>query len=75
MPQLISSNPPREANFDSINTAIAYLSASDEVKAEVDTSSEPVTIMDVSRHKSVQTVRGYVRAAEAFKDHAGSSFL
>lgn len=32
-------------------------------------------IMDVSRHKNVQTVRGYVRAAEAFKDHAGSSFL
>jgi site-specific recombinase XerD len=32
-------------------------------------------IMDVSRHKSVQTVRGYVRAAEAFKDHAGASFL
>lgn len=32
-------------------------------------------IMDVSRHRSVQTVRGYVRAAEAFKDHAGSSFL
>lgn len=32
-------------------------------------------IMDVSRHKSVQTVRGYVRAAEAFKDHAGNSFL
>ncbi|WP_028487842.1 site-specific integrase [Thiothrix lacustris] len=32
-------------------------------------------IMDVSRHKSVQTVRGYVRNAEMFKDHAGSSFL
>ncbi|UOG90522.1 MAG: tyrosine-type recombinase/integrase [Candidatus Thiothrix sulfatifontis] len=32
-------------------------------------------IMDVSRHKSVQTVKGYVRNAELFKDHAGSSFL
>ena len=32
-------------------------------------------IMDVSRHKSVQTVQGYVRYAELFKDHAGSSFL
>lgn len=32
-------------------------------------------IMDVSRHKSVQTVRIYVRNAEMFKDHAGSSFL
>lgn len=32
-------------------------------------------IMDVSRHKSVQTVKGYVRNAELFKDHAGVSFL
>lgn len=32
-------------------------------------------IMDVSRHKNVATVRRYVRSAEAFKDHAGSSFL
>jgi site-specific recombinase XerD len=32
-------------------------------------------IMDVSRHKSVQTVRGYVRAAESFLNHAGSAFL
>ena len=27
---------------------------------------------DVSRHKSVDTLRGYVRDAELFKDHAGS---
>ena len=32
-------------------------------------------IMDVSRHKSVQTIREYVRHADAFKDHAGSTFL
>lgn len=32
-------------------------------------------IMDVSRHKSVQTVKGYVRHAELFKDHAGQGFL
>jgi hypothetical protein len=29
----------------------------------------------VSRHKSVDTLRGYVRRAELFKDHAGSDFL
>jgi hypothetical protein len=28
-------------------------------------------MMDVSRHKSVDTLRGYVRDAELFKDHAG----
>jgi hypothetical protein len=32
-------------------------------------------LMEVSRHKSVDTLRGYVRRAELFKDHAGSVFL
>jgi hypothetical protein len=27
-------------------------------------------MMDVSRHRSVDTLRGYVRDAELFKDHA-----
>ena len=32
-------------------------------------------MMDQSRHKSVETLRGYVRNAETFKDHAGKDFL
>ncbi len=32
-------------------------------------------MMDVSRHKSVDTVRGYVRMAEEFQDHAGEGLL
>jgi site-specific recombinase XerD len=32
-------------------------------------------MMDVSRHKSVDTLRGYVRNAELFKDHAGTGLL
>lgn len=32
-------------------------------------------MMDVSRHRSVDTLRGYVRDAELFKDHAGSGLL
>jgi integrase len=32
-------------------------------------------LMEVSRHKSVDTLRGYVRRADLFKDHAGASFL
>ena len=32
-------------------------------------------MMDVSRHKSVDTLRGYVRDAEAFRDHAGAGLL
>src|SRR5262245_57335119 len=32
-------------------------------------------MMDVSRHKSVDTLWGYVRDAEMFRDHAGSGLL
>jgi len=32
-------------------------------------------IMDVTRHRSVDTVRGYVRRAEEFEDHAGNGLL
>ena len=32
-------------------------------------------MMDVSRHKSVDTLRGYVRDAELFKDHADAGLL
>jgi hypothetical protein len=32
-------------------------------------------MMDVSRHKSMETLRGYVRDAELFKDHAGEELL
>jgi len=32
-------------------------------------------IMDVTRHRSVNTVRGYVRRAEEFEDHAGDGLL
>jgi integrase len=32
-------------------------------------------MMDVSRHKSVDVLRGYARDAEAFRDHAGMGLL
>ena len=32
-------------------------------------------MMDVSRHKSVDTLRSYVRLADEFKDHAGEGLL
>ena len=32
-------------------------------------------MMDVSRHKSIDTVRGYVRDTELFRDHAGTGLL
>jgi site-specific recombinase XerD len=33
------------------------------------------SMMAVSRHRSLETVRGYVRTAELFKNHAGAAFL
>ena len=32
-------------------------------------------MMEVSRHKSVDTLKGYIRRADLFKDHAGKAFL
>jgi integrase len=32
-------------------------------------------LMDVSRHKSVDTLRGYVRRVEMFEDHAADGLL
>jgi hypothetical protein len=32
-------------------------------------------MIDVSRHKSVDTLRGYVRDAELFDNHAGAGLL
>src|SRR5262249_27318963 len=32
-------------------------------------------MIDVSRHKSVDTLRGYVRDAELFRNHAGHGLL
>jgi hypothetical protein len=32
-------------------------------------------MMDQSRHRSVETLRGYVRDAEIFKEHAGVGLL
>ena len=32
-------------------------------------------MMEVSRHRSVDTLRGYVRRVDLFKEHAGAAFL
>jgi site-specific recombinase XerD len=32
-------------------------------------------IMDVTRHKRVDTLKGYIRRGEEFKDHAGKDVL
>jgi len=32
-------------------------------------------MMEVSRHKQIQTLAGYVRQADQFKQHAGAAFM
>jgi len=32
-------------------------------------------MMEVSRHRSIETLRGYIRDSEIFKDHAGAGLL
>jgi hypothetical protein len=32
-------------------------------------------MIDQSRHRTVETLRGYVRDADKFADHAGEKFL
>jgi site-specific recombinase XerD len=39
------------------------------------TGATVFSMMTVSRHKKVDTLAGYVRAGQAFKDHAGSAFM
>lgn len=54
------SNSPSTVNFTGIEAAIAYLSASEEVKAEVDSSTEPVTeklINDLKRQHSEEEAK------------------
>ncbi len=37
--------------------------------------ADPLRMMEVSRHRRVETVRGYVRRANLFRGHAGAGFL
>jgi hypothetical protein len=45
------------------------------VTTAADRDVELTRIREVTRHKDVRTVTGYVRRANLFKGHAGSSFL
>jgi integrase len=45
------------------------------ITSAAETGASLFKMMEVSRHKSVDTLKGYVRRAELFKDHAGAGFL
>jgi len=58
-----------EADFSGHSLRAGFLTSAAEAGATV------FKMAEVSRHKSIETLRGYVRSAELFKDHAGSKFL
>jgi len=45
------------------------------ITSAAESGAAVLRIADQSRHKSLNVLRGYVRRADMFKDHAGSSFL
>lgn len=45
------------------------------ITSAADAGAELSRIMEVSRHVEPRTVQGYIRRANLFKNHAGSSFL
>ncbi len=45
------------------------------VTTALERGADPFKVMDVTRHRSVDTLRVYDRRAKAFKDHAGKDFL
>lgn len=45
------------------------------VTTALESGSDVLKVMDVTRHRSVQTLKGYDRRAKAFQNHAGGKFL
>jgi hypothetical protein len=45
------------------------------VTSAAETGASILKIQEVSRHKSVDVLSGYVRRVDLFKDHAGAAFL
>jgi hypothetical protein len=45
------------------------------VTSAAEAGASILKIQEVSRHKSVDVLSGYVRRVDLFKDHAGAGFL
>jgi len=43
--------------------------------SEAGAGASTFKMMEVSRHKQIQTLAGYVRQADQFKQHAGAAFM
>ncbi|WP_157272147.1 tyrosine-type recombinase/integrase [Azohydromonas aeria] len=56
-------------DFSRHSLRVGFLTSAAEAGAVV------LKLAEVSRHRSLNTVRSYVRSAELFKDHAGAGIL
>jgi integrase len=45
------------------------------ITSSAETGASILKIQEVSRHRSVDVLSGYVRRVDLFKDHAGAGFL
>lgn len=64
----------RQAGLDENNFSGHSLRAGF-ITSAANSGADVFRVMDVSRHKSVNTVKSYVRRARQFDDHAGQSFM
>jgi site-specific recombinase XerD len=45
------------------------------VTSALEDGADMFKVMDVTRHRRVETLKGYDRRAKAFRNHAGDGFL
>ena len=45
------------------------------ITSAAESGASILKMVEVSRHKSVDVLRGYVRRADMFKEHAGAAFM
>jgi site-specific recombinase XerD len=71
---LIVQRYARRSGLDATQFA-AHSLRSGFITSAAESGPSILKMAEVSRHKSVDTLRGYVRRAELFHEHAGAAFL
>jgi integrase len=64
----------KRAGFDPVQFAVRSL-RSGFLTSAAEAGASVFKMIEVSRHKSLDTLRGYVRRVDLFKEHAGAAFL
>ena len=64
-----------EKNKDQQKKQFNFLKKKTPITSAANSGADVFRVMDVSRHKSVNIVKTYVRRAKQFDDHAGQSFM